>query len=134
MEPFQWDDVQGIEVKYFDGKGRLREYLETKQSEEYAFRVSFHTCYTYTDGSAEVDCFDEFISYDYESGAMTDRGTAQFRYTMQSPDNRIESWSGWSGNGETDENGVAVNIQDGYEAKEYAPDGTLVAERPYAPA
>ena len=68
---------------------------------------------------------------DFESGEIIERGRGQFQYTMQSPDNHIESWSGWTGSGTTDENGVKISTFDGFEATEFAPDGTEVYKRPY---
>ena len=121
-------DVDWVETKIYDEKGRQRQYSDVKQSKEFEFSVAFHTYYTYTDGSSEVEVTQEFYEYDFKTGDLYGSGKVTFTYTMQNPDNYVEIFSGWSDSEETDENGLIVCVTDSYDAHEYASDGTLVFE------
>lgn len=124
-------DVDWTETITCDEKGRRREYVDVKRSEEYAFSVEFRDCYTYTEGSPVVEYTGEFFEYDLESGALKGYGKATFSYTMRSPDNHIELWSGWSETGELDENGIMGQKLTDYGGTEYGPDGAEILEIPY---
>lgn len=126
-------DVDWVETRIFDEKGRQRVYSDVKSSEAYEFSVAFYNYYTYEEGSPVVEVKEDFYEYDLKTGEPYGHGSVVFFYTMQNPDNYIEVFSGWSDTEETDKDGLIICETDGYQANEYASDGTLVFEQPYGP-
>ena len=92
--------------------------------------MEFRSYYTYTEGSPEVACVQEFYTYDLETGDLKGAGSCSYTYTMLSPDNYVEMWCGWEGTGELDENGLEIQRMPDYNGTEYAPDGSVAREIP----
>ncbi|MCR5530308.1 MAG: hypothetical protein K6F26_00475 [Lachnospiraceae bacterium] len=127
IDDFSGDDIQGFEKKTFDERGRQRKLYEEKKSVEYDFNVAFVGYYTYTDGSPDVLIAWDFFTYDWD-GNMVTKGHYETTYTMQSPDNYVESWVGFGEPKETDENGIGICYSDGVDGTEYAPTGAKVKD------
>ena len=124
-------EVDWVETTIYDEQGRMRDFSDVKRSkegDEYEFSVAFHHTYTYTDGSPIVEFTAEFFEYDWETGELTGYGKEGLTYTMESPDNHVELWSGWSETGVLDENGIMGQACSEFNGMEYGPDGTELGE------